>query len=717
MKKLLLFASLVTLALIVAVSGGTLASCSGGSSKSAADTLKINTTDYTYDIIGYNGPTPVEIDVVKGRIVGIKALPNRETPRFFQTVLDAGLLDKLNGMTIEEAKSVKLDAVTGATFSSNSLIKTIQKGLEEGEEYLKNPPVFLTETKVKQGKVKGVVDRGVATYWAIPFAEAPVGDLRWKAPVPKKAWKDVLECTEAAGMPPQQTRSFPGGPAPKVTEDCLYVNIQTPAKKAGEKLPVLVWIHGGGFITGDANSNDGINFAQKGIVYVSLSYRTGALGFLSLPELSAEDPRGISGNYGLLDMIEGLKWVRENIDAFGGDPDKVTIMGESAGAIAVSMLCASPLAKGLFRGAISESGGSFCPVDAVRVDNNGIRDVKGSEEFGLEFMKRIGASSLAELREMSWEKWVGDEPSIGVGGFWPTVDGYVLPDDQYKMYEAGNYNDVNVLIGTNSDEGAMFSRATELAKYQANIRAEYGPFAERMLQLYPAKNDEETFGALSDIFRETAFAWPTWAWATLQQKTGKGKVYLYYFDQFNDGSGRGPGGPGGQRPQGQGGPQAGPQGQRPPQGAPQGAPQAGPQGQRPPQGAPQGQAGPGGQRPPQGQGGPQGGPGGAPQGMPQFRAPRGANHASEMSYVFGGSGRPMQGGDKAVSDAMHNYWVNFVKTGDPNGEGLDNWPVYKDGEKTVMYFKNGTSLIETPNKPQLLLMEEYFAWKRQQPIR
>ena len=498
------------------------ASC-GSARMNGSDTLKINTTDFTEDIIGYNGPTPVEITVVKGVITGIEALPNREGPRFLQTVLASGLLDKLNGLTLKEAREVELDAVTGATFTSTALIKNIQAGLEDGGAYQKSIKV-ITEATVKQGKVKGVVERGLGTFKAIPFAEAPVGNLRWKAPVPKKPWQGVYAATEFGGMPPQQVRTWPGAPAPKVSEDCLYLNIQTPAESAKEALPVLVWIHGGGFITGDANSNDGAKFAKQGIVYVSLSYRTGALGFLSLPELSAENERGISGNYGLLDMIEGLKWVKENIAAFGGDPAKVTIMGESAGAIAVSMLCASPLAKGLFRGAISESGGSFCPVDAVRVDNNGIRDVKGSEQYGLDWMKRVGVSSLAELRETPWETLVSDAQSGGVGGFWPTVDGYVLPDDQYKMYEAGNYNDVNVLIGTNSDEGAMFCRPTELKKYQADIRAEYGPFAERMLQLYPAKTDEETFGALSDIFRETAFAWPTWAWAVLQQKTGKGKV-------------------------------------------------------------------------------------------------------------------------------------------------------------------------------------------------
>lgn len=495
----------------------------------------------------------------------------------------------------------------------------------------------ITRTEVSQGQVEGVERDGLGYFMAIPYGEAPVGELRWKAPVPKKAWAGTFMAMEAGGMPPQRAFSFPGRPGPKISEDCLYLNVITPAKSRDEKLPVLVWIHGGGFITGSANQNDGSNFARQGIVFASIEYRTGALGFLAHPELSAESGKGISGNYGLLDMILALHWIQDNISAFGGDPSKVTIMGESAGAIAVSMLCASPLAKGLFRGAISESGGSFCPVDSVRTNNNGIRDVKGAEQFGVEFMKRIGASSIAELRAMDPEKWVGDEPSIGVGGFWPTVDGYVLPDDQYTMYENGNYNDVNCLIGTNSDEGAMFSRPVSVEAYEQSVRKDFGPYAEKILAMYPAEDEPGTFAALSDIFRETAFAWPTYVWAKLQQQTGKGKVYMYYFDQFNENGGF-PGGP--QRKQ------------------------------------------------------------------------RGANHASEMPFVFATPWGPFSADDQKVSDAMHTYWGNFVKYGDPNGEGLDSWPVYDENERTVMFFKNGTSLIETPNMPQLQLMEEYFDWKR-----
>ena len=498
----------------------------------------------------------------------------------------------------------------------------------------------ITKTEVKQGKVEGFLNNDMGYFKAIPYAEAPVGELRWKAPVPKKPWTGTFKATENGPMPPQRAFSRPGQPGPKISEDCLYLNIITPAKTVKDKLPVLVWIHGGGFITGSANQNDGTNFAKQGIVFASIEYRTGALGFLAHPELSAENKKGISGNYGLMDMILALEWIQDNIAAFGGDPKKVTIMGESAGAIAVSMLCSSPLAKGLFRGAISESGGSFCPVDSVRTNNNGIRDIKGAEQFGIEFMKRIGASSLTELRTMDPEKWVGDEPSIGVGGFWPTVDGYVLPDDQYTMYAEGNYNDVNCLIGTNSDEGAMFSRPTTVAAYEEGVRKDFGPYADKILAMYPAANDEATFGALSDIFRETAFAWPTYVWAKLQQQTGKGKIYMYYFDQFNENGGF---------------------------------------------------PGPGGQR----------------------RKPRGANHAAEMSYVFATPWGPFSPEDQKVSDAMHKYWGNFVKYGDPNGEGLDKWPVYNEKEATVMFFKNGTKLIDTPNMPQLQLMEEYFKWKRE----
>lgn len=490
----------------------------------------------------------------------------------------------------------------------------------------------LTLVKVQQGQVRGYAADGLGFFNAIPYGEAPVGELRWKAPVPAASWKGVREAVERGPLAPQELHSFGNAPQATTSEDCLFLNVITPAKSAGEKLPVMVWIHGGGFITGDPYSPEGDNIAREGIVYVSISYRTGALGFLALPELSAESDRGVSGNYGLLDMILALQWVRDNIAAFGGDPSKVTIFGESAGGIAVSMLCASPLAAGLFRGAICESGGSFCPVDSVRTDNNSIRDLLGAETFGLDFMHRMGASSLAELRAMSPDKWVSDTATTGVGGFWPTADGYVIPGDQYEMYSSGRFNDVNVIIGTNSDEGSMFVRPVPVLTYRNEVEAAFGPFAARILEAYPASDDESTFGARADIFRETAFSWPSWAWARLQGSKGKSDVYMYYFDQpgFNFGG----------------------------------------------------------------------------------RPARGAGHAGELPYVFGKPWGPQSEPDERLSSAMLRYWTNFAKTGNPNSDDLPAWPVFDDSAHTVMYFHNGCSLIETPNRPQLELMEEFFAWKR-----
>ncbi|MDR2389040.1 MAG: carboxylesterase family protein [Tannerellaceae bacterium] len=392
----------------------------------------------------------------------------------------------------------------------------------------------LTSVTVAQGKLEGVEEQGLGVFKAIPYAEPPVGDLRWKAPVPKKSWTGVYRAEDFAPMPPQEVRTFGDQEPPKWSEDCLYLSVMTPAKSATEKLSVMVWIHGGGFITGSYTNPMGFNLAHKGVILVSIAYRTGALGFLALPELSKESEQSISGNYGLMDQILALEWIKENIATFGGDPNKVTIFGESAGAIAVSMLCASPLAKGLFRGAISESGGSFCPVDSVRHNNNGIRHLKGAEQHGVAFMKRIGAKNLKQLRKMSADAWISDKETTGVGGFWPTVDGYVITDDQYKLYEKGEFNDVNVIVGTNSDEGSMFVRPCLVAEYEGEVHRDYGLFADRILQLYPARSEQETFAARSDIFRETAFAWPSFAWARLQGEKGKSDVFVYYFDQITE---------------------------------------------------------------------------------------------------------------------------------------------------------------------------------------
>ena len=288
-------------------------------------------------------------------------------------------------------------------------------------------------------------------YRGIPFAAPPVGDLRWRAPQPAAKWAGVRAAAKFASDP------YQGDGKGNVSEDCLYLNVWTPAKSAHDRVPVLVWIYGGGFSFGSTSTpvHNGEHLARKGVVLVSINYRVGPLGFLAHPELSAESPRHVSGNYGLLDQIAALQWVQRNIAAFGGDPDRVTIFGESAGGISVSMLCASPEAKGLFRGAISESGGSFGPTRATTYPGENMRTLAEAEKSGVAFAQKAGASSLAELRKLAPDKLPG---GWGSGTAWPIVDGWVIPDDQHKLYEAGKYNDVDILVGYNSDEGLSFSR-------------------------------------------------------------------------------------------------------------------------------------------------------------------------------------------------------------------------------------------------------------------
>jgi para-nitrobenzyl esterase len=246
--------------------------------------------------------------------------------------------------------------------------------------------------------------------------------------------------------------------------------------------------------------------------------------------LTAENPQKASGNYGLLDMIAGLNWIKKNIAAFGGDPDKVTIFGESAGGIAVSMLCASPLAKGLFHGAISQSGGSFGPPRLTTYPGENIKLLKDAEATGQTYMKNAGASSIAELRKMDAEKLPG---GWGIGNAWPIIDGWVIPDDQYNLYEAGKYNDTPILIGYNSDEGASFSREKTPEEFVAAVKQRYGKFADELLRVYPV--GEKTIPKTArDLSRDAAFGWHTWSWARLHSKTGKSKVYYYYFDQHPD---------------------------------------------------------------------------------------------------------------------------------------------------------------------------------------
>jgi para-nitrobenzyl esterase len=382
--------------------------------------------------------------------------------------------------------------------------------------------------EVEGGLVQGVAADGLTVYKGLPFAAPPVGDLRWRPPQPAAKWTGVRAADQyAPGCLPSMGDPPPSG----ASEDCLYLNVWTPATSAGDRLPVLVWIYGGGFNGGSTSVpvHDGAKLARRGVVLVSIAYRVGVLGFLAHLELSAESEHRVSGNYGLLDMVAGLQWIKRNIAAFGGDPNKVTIFGESAGGIAVSMLCVSPLAKELFHGAISQSGGSFGPVSRTPSPGENMRPLADAEASGAEMAKAAGAASVKELRTLPPEKVI-EAGRRQRGMAWPIVDGRVIPGDQYRLYEARRFSDTPILVGYNSDEGLAFTRAKTSEEYAASVRARYGPFADKLLEAYPTAGDRVPKTA-RDLARDSAFGWHTWSWARLQSSRGKGKAFLYYFDQ------------------------------------------------------------------------------------------------------------------------------------------------------------------------------------------
>lgn len=384
--------------------------------------------------------------------------------------------------------------------------------------------------RVQGGWVRGVAEGNLTVYRGIPFAAPPLGPLRWRPPQPVADWKGVLSADHFADTCMQVIPAWMGPLRP--SENCLYLNIWTPAKSLRANLPVMVWIYGGGFTGGSTALPifEGDRLAEHGVVLVSVAYRVGPMGFLALPALSAESPHHVSGNYGLLDMIAGLRWVRNNIAAFGGNPRRVTIFGESAGGIAVSILAASPLARGLFQGAISESGGSFGPTRTPPAPGENVQTLAAAERQGEAFARRLGANSLAELRRLPATAIQNARPARGE--FWPVLDGWVIAGDPYTLYQQSRFNHTPILIGTNSDEGALFGAPPSRSAYQAEVESRFGPFAGSILKAYPASAAGWRQSSM-DLMRDSAFAWPTWTWARLQARTGmpapQGGVYVYYF--------------------------------------------------------------------------------------------------------------------------------------------------------------------------------------------
>ncbi len=387
--------------------------------------------------------------------------------------------------------------------------------------------------QIESGLISGTKDSKseVVSFKGIPFAAPPVGDLRWKAPQSAKSWNGVKECKTFSASAMQGTPAPFSmwtaefiAPAEPLSEDCLYLNVWSAAKSSSEKRPVIVFIHGGAFTSGSGSVPvyDGTAMAQKGIVFVTINYRVGIFGFFSHPELSKESASKTSGNYGLLDQIEALKWVKKNIAAFGGDPNRVAIAGQSAGAFSVNYLVASPLAKGLFQRAIAESGGSILPTNPLA----GTQNLKDAEQRGIEFAHSLKAVSIADLRSKSAQELMAVRTMTS-----PIVDGYVIPEPVYKIFFAGKQNDVPVLMGWNANEGNFGGQLLNAEKFKQQAKEKYGEKADEFLKLFPSETDAEAEQSQLTLSGLQTFGVQAYAWMNLQNKTGKSSVFMYHFER------------------------------------------------------------------------------------------------------------------------------------------------------------------------------------------
>jgi para-nitrobenzyl esterase len=377
------------------------------------------------------------------------------------------------------------------------------------------------------GTVSGVQQNGVVVFKGIPYAQAPVGALRWKAPQPVMNWKGVRKCDQFGASAMQSkpvpfmmwTEEFISPPEP-LSEDCLFLNIWTTTTTASEKRPVIVWIHGGGF-TGGAGScavYDGAEISKMGIVYVSINYRLGIFGFLAHPELTKESGGKASGNYGFLDQIEALKWVKKNIAAFGGDPFNITIAGQSAGSFSINALVASPLAKGLFHKAIAESGGLM----KGRI----VKSLSEAEKAGQDFVSQLKVSGIDEARNMSADELQELAGKMPFGSFSPVFDNYVLPADILTYFKQGKHNDVPLLTGwVTGDAAIMGGQLLSAEKYIEQTKQRHGEKADDFLKIFPAGSDEEAKQSQAKLSISQFAGLQSHLWAI----NNKSASYLYEF--------------------------------------------------------------------------------------------------------------------------------------------------------------------------------------------
>lgn len=514
------------------------------------------------------------------------------------------------------------------------------------------------QVKTANGLLAGTTEKsGIRVFKGVPFAAPPVGNLRWREPQPVKNWTGVRKAEQfgprAMQLPLFGDMNFRSN---GVSEDCLYLNVWTPAKTGKERLPVLVYFYGGGFVAGDGSEPryDGESMAQRGIVAITVNYRLGVFGFMTHPELTKESPHKASGNYGLLDQSAALQWVKQNIAAFGGDPNKVTIAGESAGSYSVSAQMASPLSKNLIAAAIGESGSllSLQPTTPLAQ----------AEQNGVTFATSLGASSLAALRALPAQQLLEATGKPGTPRFAVVVDGYFFPKSPAEIFTTGTQAHVPLLAGWNSEESgyrAVLGQDQPTPENFAKaIQKLYGERAGEVLKMYGGTTEAEIIQAATDLAGDRFIGYSTWKWIDVHSQTGGKPVYRYLYS----------------RPR------------------PEMTPEMG--------NATPGLAG--------------GVIRNADPTVKKAPPARGAVHSAEIEYAMGNLASnkvyAWTPEDYKVSAVMQNYFVNFIKTGNPNGKGLPNWPAIKPGSPVpVMHIDVNTRLETDKTRDRYTLLEKLTA--------
>lgn len=518
---------------------------------------------------------------------------------------------------------------------------------------------FAVQATVENGIIEGNYDTktGIQTYFGVPFAKPPVGNLRWKAPQPADNWQGVKE-TKKFGPRPMQKIVFGdmNSRSNGLSEDCLYLNVWTPAKRTTKGLPVLLYYYGGGNAAGDGSEPryDGESMAKKGIVVVTCNYRLNIFGFLAHPELSAEAPYKASGNYGMLDQAAALKWVQKNIAAFGGDPKKITLAGESAGSIAVSMQMSSPLSRGLIAGAIGESGAGINPTMTPVPLADG-------EKMGVDFLKKAGVATIKQLRALSSRDVYELFDESRMFGFPIVIDGYFLPKTMPQIFAAKEQAQVPLLLGWNSAEipGQAFMQGQPYKdeNFVARVKKEYPNDFEEVLKLYPHGSEKEIELSATALAADRFISYSTWKWFDLHRNNSTQPVYRYLYSKLR------------------------------------------------PELVDKSLAS-----------GLAGGTVRSENAAPRPKAV-GAPHACEIEYCMGNlhlvKDYAWTADDYKVSDTMLNFFANFIKTGNPNGDKLPEWPVAKAGDATppVMILDTESKAEKAANDARYLFLDKAYGNK------